>query len=110
MICILVLWLPIVTADPVPLTLERRRRLHSLLPQREILDWSGLAAPASRNPAGDPRPHPFDNVLGVAREDDAKLTIHPLPFRERFDHRTQSHPVVRRRRLGNPVVPARELS
>jgi hypothetical protein len=52
----------------------------------------------------DPARHAVDDVAGVGREQHAKPATLPADRRHRLDDRTERHPVVRRRRLGDPEV------
>src|SRR5689334_23366539 len=93
-----------VSAHPSPLYLVLRRRFDGLFPQLEVLDRSRLSLPTSCHPAGNPRAHPFDDVLGVAGEQDAIRIATSRDLPKRLDHGAQGHPVVGGPWLRYPVI------
>src|SRR4051812_12921112 len=74
------------------------------MPKLEVLDLATLSPPASRAPPVHPLCHPLHEVLRVRREHDAKPRSLARDRVERLDHASQRHPVIRRRRLRNPVI------
>lgn len=106
MIRVLVLRMPAVATNPVPLHLMTAHGADGFLPKREVLDRSALASPTPRNPCRHPRAHSFDNVPRVAGKDDAKRMLLAIELAKRLDDRPQRHAVIRRRRFENPIVPS----
>ena len=88
----------------------RRTASTALLPQLEVENRPVFLLPAARHPAEHPLAHSFHEILRVARERDAKPHALPRDPAKRLDRAAQRHAVVRRRRLRDPIVPAREIA
>src|SRR3954468_4602860 len=98
----------VMTPHPAPVHGMMRRDLRERLPQLEVLECAGLAAPALRLPAGQPFVHPFDEILRIG--DEADMCIAPLapgPF-ERRNRAGDRHAVVRRLRGAVVEIPPRD--
>src|SRR5438045_9193421 len=104
MVCVLVLRMAGVTSDPPPLGFVRRYGRHGFLPQLQVLDRSSFALPTALDPRADPGIHSFDDVLGIAGEQDFVTVATAGDFAKRFDYGPESHSVVGGPWIGDPVV------
>src|SRR5687767_14423489 len=101
MVGVLVLGMAGVPAHPGPFDLVAGGLAVERLPELEVLDRAGLPLPAARLPSADPLGHSLHEILAVRDEDDATRALQLL---HRLDRALERHPVVGRRRVGDPEV------
>src|SRR3989454_5277494 len=99
---VFVLRMPRVALDPVPGHLVRRRRLHQLLPQLQVLERAALALPATRLPSLHPLRHSLDHVGRVGHVQHPGTPPLPADPFEHCDGACERHPVVGR--VGRALV------
>src|SRR5262249_36914564 len=105
---VFVLHVLVVPAHPAPIHRMGARDLGQFLPQVDILQHAGLAAPAPRFPPREPLSHALDEILRVGDEPDVRVTpLAPHPL-ERPDRPRQRHFVVGRLRRALEEIPARD--
>src|SRR5690242_311903 len=100
--------MPHMAADPLPLHNVAAGFGDRRMPELEVLDLAALPLPTSCIPPMHPFGHPLHEILRIGREHDAESGSLTRNRAKGFDDTPKGHPIVRCRRLRDPVVESRE--
>src|SRR5262252_9068839 len=106
MVCVFVLRMSLVPANPPRVELMSTSRVDRGPPQLEIEGRALLPLPTAGHPTAHPFAHTLYQILRVAGERATKANAFSRDCLERLDQAAQRHAIVRGRGLRDPIIPA----